>query len=40
VTNIPHTFANTTIGTARSGTRLNIEVDVLAKHIEKLMSRG
>jgi riboflavin synthase len=40
VTIIPHTFANTTIGTARAGTRLNIEVDVLAKHIEKLMSRG
>jgi riboflavin synthase len=37
VTIIPHTFANTTIGQARVGTRLNIEVDVLAKHVEKLI---
>jgi riboflavin synthase len=40
VTVIPHTFANTTIGAARVGTKLNIEVDVLAKHIEKLLARG
>jgi len=38
VTIIPHTFANTTIGQARVGTRLNIEVDVLAKHVEKLIA--
>jgi riboflavin synthase len=37
VTIIPHTFANTTIGQARVGTKLNIEVDVLAKHVEKLL---
>ena len=35
---IPHTFANTTIGQSRVGTRLNIEVDVLAKHVEKLLA--
>ena len=40
VTIIPHTFANTTIGQARIGTRMNIEVDVLAKHVEKLLARG
>jgi riboflavin synthase len=40
VTIIPHTFANTTIGTARVGARINIEVDVLAKHVEKLLARG
>jgi len=40
VTIIPHTFANTTIGQARVGSRLNIEVDVLAKHVEKLLARG
>jgi riboflavin synthase len=39
VTIIPHTFANTTLGSARTGSRLNIEVDVIAKHIEKLMQR-
>ena len=38
VTIIPHTFANTTLGHARVGTRLNIEVDVLAKHVEKLIA--
>ena len=37
VTIIPHTFANTTLGAARAGSRLNVEVDVLAKHIEKLL---
>jgi riboflavin synthase len=40
VTIIPHTFANTTIGQARVGSRINIEVDVLAKHVEKLLARG
>jgi riboflavin synthase len=40
VTIIPHTFANTTIGHARAGTRINVEVDVLAKHVEKLLARG
>ena len=39
VTISPHTFANTTIGHARVGSRLNIEVDVLAKHVEKLLAR-
>jgi len=38
VTIIPHTFANTTIRQARVGTKLNIEVDVLAKHVEKLLA--
>ena len=40
VTIIPHTFANTTLGQARLGSKLNIEVDVLAKHVEKLLARG
>jgi riboflavin synthase len=39
VTIIPHTFANTTLGSAQPGSRLNLEVDVIAKHIEKLMQR-
>jgi len=38
VTIIPHTFANTTIGQARVGSKLNIEVDVLAKHVERLIA--
>ncbi len=39
VTIIPHTFQSTSLGSARPGARLNIEVDVIAKHIEKLMAR-
>ena len=38
VTVIPHTFANTTVGQMKTGSRVNIEVDVLAKHVEKLMA--
>ena len=38
VTVIPHTYANTTLGYAKPGSRLNIEVDVLAKHVEKLLT--
>ena len=38
VTIIPHTFANTTLGTRRPGERVNLEVDVLAKHVEKLLA--
>lgn len=38
VTIIPHTIAHTTLGSARAGSRLNIEVDVLAKHVEKLLT--
>jgi riboflavin synthase, alpha subunit len=35
---IPHTFRHTTLSGYRVGSRLNIEVDILAKHLEKLMS--
>ena len=37
VTIIPHTYSNTTLGSTQPGARLNLEVDVLAKHIERLM---
>ena len=35
---IPHTYTHTTLSQAKPGTRLNIEVDVLAKHVEKLLT--
>lgn len=35
---IPHTYANTTLGFAKPGSRLNIEVDILAKHVAKLLA--
>src|SRR5580704_2263317 len=38
VTIIPHTMTHTTLGTAKPGSRVNIEVDVLAKHVEKLLA--
>jgi riboflavin synthase len=38
VTIIPHTLINTTLGSARAGSRINVEVDVLAKHVEKLLA--
>jgi len=38
VTIIPHTFTHTSLGHAMIGGRLNVEVDVLAKHVEKLLT--
>jgi riboflavin synthase len=36
---IPHTREVTTLGTAAEGDELNLEVDVLAKHVERLLPR-
>ncbi len=36
---IPHTFHNTTLGSYRPGAKVNLETDVLAKHVEKLMRK-
>jgi riboflavin synthase len=38
VTIIPHTYHNTTLGGYRPGARLNIECDILAKHVAKLLA--
>jgi riboflavin synthase len=37
VTIIPHTYDLTTLGTYKAGGRVNLECDVLAKHVEKLL---
>ena len=37
VTVIPHTYHHTSLGTRRPGDRVNLECDVLAKHVEKLL---
>jgi len=37
---IPHTLAATTLGTLKPGDRVNIEVDMLAKHVQKLLGAG
>jgi len=39
VTIIPHTFRNTTLGGYQPGARVNLECDVLAKHVEKLLRK-
>ena len=35
---IPHTYTNTIIRTYRTGTKINLEVDLIAKYVEKLLS--
>ena len=37
---IPHTLAVTTLGTRQPGDPVNLEVDVLAKYVERLLSRS
>jgi riboflavin synthase len=34
---IPHTFEHTALHTRRPGARVNVEVDILAKHLERLV---
>ena len=37
---IPETLANTNLSTKKSGDLVNIEVDILAKYVERLISKG
>jgi riboflavin synthase len=37
---IPHTLDQTTLRDVRAGSRVNVEVDILAKYVESLMSGG
>ncbi len=36
---IPHTFTNTNLRTRQPGSLVNLEVDILAKHMEKLLQK-
>jgi riboflavin synthase len=36
---IPETLQRTTLGTAQPGTKVNLEVDVLAKYVERLIAK-
>jgi riboflavin synthase len=36
---IPHTLAVTTLGLIQPGDRVNIEIDILAKHVRKLLGK-
>src|SRR5690606_21264311 len=37
---IPHTLEATTLGGLDVGARVNLEIDMLAKYVEKLLGRG
>lgn len=37
---IPHTYQHTNLHTRRPGDRVNLECDILAKYVEKLLRRG
>jgi riboflavin synthase len=37
---IPETLERTTLGATQAGSTVNLEVDVLAKYVEKLVARG
>ena len=39
VTIFPHTYRNTTLGSYKPGARVNLECDILAKHVEKLLRK-
>jgi riboflavin synthase len=37
---IPHTYAHTSLRARKPGERVNLEADILAKHVDKLVSSG
>lgn len=37
---IPETLANTNLSSKSAGSKINVEVDVLAKYVERLLSKG
>ncbi|HEY2036069.1 MAG TPA: riboflavin synthase, partial [Steroidobacteraceae bacterium] len=37
---IPHTQAVTTLGAIRPGTRVNVEIDPIARYVERLLATG
>ena len=37
---IPHTLRNTTFGAAKTGDRLNLEIDMLARYVARLRDKG
>ena len=37
---VPHTYATTALGSQRPGDRVNIECDILAKYVEKLLGNS
>lgn len=37
---IPHTLAHTTLGAAKAGQRVNLEMDMIGKYVQRYMSTG
>ena len=37
---IPHTAANTTFGSRAEGDRVNLEIDMLARYVQRLLQKG
>lgn len=37
---IPYTYENTTLGEKRAGSRVNVEVDLIAKYVERFFGRS
>lgn len=37
---IPHTLRNTTFGAAKTGDRVNLEIDMLARYVARLLDKG
>lgn len=35
---IPHTLANTTLGTLQAGQRVNLEIDLIARYVERMLT--
>lgn len=37
---IPHTVANTTLGLLKSGSKVNLEIDLIARYVERMLTAG
>ncbi len=37
---IPHTLEHTTLGTLRAGRRVNLEIDLIARYVERMLTPG
>jgi riboflavin synthase len=37
---IPHTIENTTLGTLKAGSAVNLEVDLIARYVERMLTPG
>ena len=38
VTLIPHTLENTTLGRLKAGTKVNLEIDLIARYVERMLT--